>query len=141
MLRHPQEDTNQTFGIAMDRNGEPIWRDGTGDPNVMSGTEGPGKGGPGLRKDDPAFRWDLMTTATQHVEGHTAAVLRKPAAAKEVTLVVTQEPCDPWPFGCDRILGAIMPVGSKLDVFVVDSPDAAPRYWDTYYGDGEGVAR
>jgi hypothetical protein len=140
-LRHPQPGTEHTFGIAMRPDGEPIWRDSGGDPNLMSGTQGPGKGGPGLRTDHPFISWHLMQTARQHVEGHTAALMRRPGGPAHVTLLVTQEPCEDWPNGCDRVLDAIIPLGSRLDVYVVDSPGAQPRYWDTYHGNGEGVAR
>jgi hypothetical protein len=74
----------------------------------------------------------------EHVEGHVAAVMRGPDGPREVWLVVTRAPCEYVPFGCDRILGDILPAGSRLHVYVAQ-PDGPPRPWKTYTGNGRAV--
>ncbi|WP_353850391.1 DddA-like double-stranded DNA deaminase toxin [Solwaraspora sp. WMMA2065] len=104
---------------------------------IWSGDDGPGRGAPGLRRDSP-LRWHQMAAATQHVEGHVAAMLRRPGAPTEATLVVSVQPCG-GPKGCNRRLAEMLPVGTTLRVYVAGA-DNRTTWWADYRGNGRGVA-
>ncbi|MFC6022806.1 DddA-like double-stranded DNA deaminase toxin [Plantactinospora solaniradicis] len=103
---------------------------------VWSGEEGPAAGAPGLRRDSPR-RWHQNAAATQHVEGHVAAIMRRPEGPRHAVLVVSKRPC-PGELGCHRLLPELLPKGATLTVYVAGK-DASPRLWKTYLGTGEGV--
>ncbi|MDG4834114.1 SCP1.201-like deaminase [Solwaraspora sp. WMMD1047] len=103
---------------------------------IWSGGDGPGAGAPGLRRDS-ALRWHQMAAATQHVEGHAAAILRRPAAPAEAILVVSAPPCG-GPKGCHRRLAEMLPVGTTLRVYVAGDGDT-PTWWADYHGNGRGT--
>ncbi|WP_326557139.1 DddA-like double-stranded DNA deaminase toxin [Micromonospora sp. NBC_01796] len=120
----------KTVGMLVSPDGrtrsKPIW----------SGEDGPGHGAPGLRRDSP-LRWHQMAAATQHVEGHTAAVLREPNAPKRAVLVVSAPPCG-GPKGCHRRLAEMLPEGTTLRVYVAGD-DGTTTWWADYHGNGGGV--
>jgi len=109
-LRWPAPGTHHTYGIALDQAGHPIWTDANGDPNIQSGRVGPGAGAPGLRRDAPV-RWHQTKSAIEHVEGHVAAVMRRPDAPRRVSLLLTRPPCPERPYGCRHMLLALLPRG------------------------------
>jgi hypothetical protein len=90
-----------------------------------------------LRRDDKNNQWHRLKSAVEHVEGHASAVMRRSNGPKDAVLVVSQPPC-PGPYGCDNVLPALLPPGSRLAVYVV-SADGTARYWKTYTGTGEGT--
>ncbi|GAA3759537.1 hypothetical protein GCM10022225_51230 [Plantactinospora mayteni] len=110
---------------------------GTRSKPIWSGEDGPGQGAPGLRRDSP-LRWHQMASATQHVEGHVAAVLRRPNAPKHAVLVVSAPPCG-GPKGCHRRLAEMLPEGTTLGVYVAGD-DGTTTWWADYHGNGRGVA-
>jgi hypothetical protein len=130
--------TNHTYGIALGADGQPIWRDARNDPNIQSGRIGPGDGAPGLRRSDRE-RWHQIKPAVEHVEGHVAALMRRGDGPREAWLIVTRAPCEQVPYGCDRILPDILPFGRTIHIYVAQ-PDGPPRYWNSYTGNGRGVA-
>ncbi|WP_460776798.1 DddA-like double-stranded DNA deaminase toxin [Micromonospora polyrhachis] len=105
---------------------------------IWSGAQGPAAGAPGLRRDDRTNQWHRLKSAIEHVEGHAAAVMRRPNGPKDAVLVVSMPPC-PGPYGCATILPALLPADSRLSVYVVGA-DGQPRFWKTYIGTGEGTA-
>jgi hypothetical protein len=100
--------------------------DGRGLVHLISGKGGPGAGAPGLTGPTA----DLLV-ARDHVEGHVAALLRRPGAVKEATLYINNRPC-PGRLGCDRTLEDQLPKGTKLTI-----------YWHgghkVYRGNGKGM--
>jgi hypothetical protein len=56
---------------------------------------------------------------------------------RDATLIINQAPCDDEPWGCDRILPAILPPGCTLTVYVADADGV--RWHDTYRGTGKGI--
>ncbi|MFY1674012.1 DddA-like double-stranded DNA deaminase toxin [Plantactinospora sp. WMMB334] len=106
--------------------GEPIW----------SGADGPAAEAARLRRDSPR-RWHQNVAATQHVEGHAAAIMRRPDGPRHAVLVVSKRPC-PGPLGCDRLLTGLLPAGATLTVYVTGK-NSGPQLWKTYTGTGEGV--
>jgi hypothetical protein len=78
-----------------------------------------------------------MKSAVEHVEGHAAAVMRRPDGPDDAVLVVTRPPC-PGPLGCHTVLPAILPAGNRMTVYVVGG-DGVTRHWATYTGTGEGT--
>jgi len=137
-LRWPAPGTNHTYGIALDQAGSPIWTDANGDPNIQSGRIGPGAGAPGLRRDAET-RWHQIKSAVEHVEGHIAAVMRRPGGPRHVSLLLTQPPCPQEPYGCKHILPALLPAGAMVDVYVADRAGGSPKFYGSYTGTGEGV--
>ncbi|MGI5215101.1 DddA-like double-stranded DNA deaminase toxin [Plantactinospora sp. CA-290183] len=121
----------KTVGMLVSPDGrtrsKPIW----------SGEDGPGQGAPGLRRDSP-LRWHQMASATQHVEGHAAAVLRRPDAPKQAVLVVSAPPCG-GPKGCHRRLAEMLSEGTTLRVYVAGD-NGTTTWWADYHGNGRGVA-
>jgi hypothetical protein len=103
---------------------------------IWSGADGPAAAAAGLRRDSPR-RWHQNVAATQHVEGHAAAVMRRPDGPRHGVLVVSKRPC-PGPLGCDRLLPGLLPAGATLTVYVTGR-DSGPRLWRTYVGTGEGI--
>ena len=75
-------------------------------------------------------------SVTDHAEGHVAARMRA-EHVRDVTLVLNQPPCDDEPWGCDRILPAILPPGYTVTVYVADADGV--RWHDTYRGTGKGI--
>jgi nucleic acid/nucleotide deaminase of polymorphic system toxin/uncharacterized protein DUF6244 len=122
----------KTVGRLVDRSGQPL------SGVLWSGKEGPGRDAPGIRVDGPK-PWARMKTVRQHVEGHAAAVLRRPGAPSEAVLVLTREPCD-GQYGCDRIMPETLPRGTRLWVYVVGT-DGVPYLWRgrPYSGNGLGA--
>ncbi|MFV2083926.1 DddA-like double-stranded DNA deaminase toxin [Micromonospora sp. LOL_021] len=104
---------------------------------IWSGRQGPGAGAPGLRRDDKINQWPRLKSAVEHVEGHAAAFMRRAGAPTEAVLVVSQPPC-PGPYGCNAVLPALLPVNSRLTVYLA-SADGQARLWKTYIGTGEGT--
>ncbi|GAA0507560.1 hypothetical protein GCM10011581_20680 [Saccharopolyspora subtropica] len=103
--------------------------DGTKLHEVNSGISGPGEGGPELRD-----RWRNFAVATQHAEGHAAALLRtslRKQGITEATLYVNNRPC-PGRFGCDATLPGQLPKGTRLTVYW-------PGGHRVYEGTGEGT--
>ena len=125
----------KTVGILTTPEGEAI------DEPIWSGVQGPARGAPGLKTTDRRMPWHQMVTALHHVEGHAAAIMRRPGGPTHAVLVLSEQPCDDIPWGCDRILPAILPAGSRLDVYVLDT-DGSVRQWKEsgYTGTGEGIA-
>lgn len=76
----------------------------------------------------------------EHVESHAAAILRRPGAPREAVLVVNNEPCRTFEryVGCEEVLPGLLPVGSRLVVFVTDG--RRTRLFAVYDGTGEGIA-
>ena len=105
---------------------------------IWSGVDGPAAGAPGLRADDQV-PWHQLKTVLEHVEGHVAAIMRHPGAPRHAVLVISESPCERRPFGCDRVLPALLPQGATLTVYVGDE-DGSARLWKTYTGTGRGVA-
>lgn len=130
-FRHVQPPSRQVVGYLVDRFGHPLHGD-----RLLSGSDGPARGAPGLNHDYPVAGWEAALT---HVEGHAAALLRRPGAPTEAVLVLSKVPC-PAPRGCQVALPKILPVGTTLHVYVLGS--AGPPTWHgSYTGDGRGVAR
>lgn len=122
----------KTVGRLVDRSGNLL------SGVLWSGKEGPGRDAPGIRTDGPK-PWARMKTVRQHVEGHAAAVLRRPGAPDEAVLVLTREPCD-GQYGCDRIMPETLRPDTRLWVYVVGE-NGAPYLWRgrPYIGNGLGV--
>ncbi|BCJ65719.1 DddA-like double-stranded DNA deaminase toxin [Polymorphospora rubra] len=76
-----------------------------------------------------------------HAEAQAGAVLRRPGAPTDATLVINNAPCDDpnLPLVCEKILAEILPAGSRLTVYLTDSD----RTWlhRVYTGTGEGIRR
>ncbi|MFF1820411.1 DddA-like double-stranded DNA deaminase toxin [Kribbella sp. NPDC058245] len=100
--------------------------DGSKPIRLVSGTKGPGAGGPGL-----VGNYKQMRVAREHVEGHAAALMRRPGAAKEMTLYLNNKPCA-GAMGCFATLPAQLPAGSKLSVYW-------PGGSKIFVGNGRGV--
>jgi len=105
---------------------------------IWSGERGPGTGGPGLRHDDSVNQWHRLKSALEHVEGHAAALMRRPNGPRDAVLVLSAPPC-PGPYGCDAILAALLPADSRLSVYVMGG-DGQTRFWRGYIGTGEGTS-
>ncbi|MFD1320129.1 DddA-like double-stranded DNA deaminase toxin [Micromonospora sonneratiae] len=122
---------NKTVGVLATADGltrsKPIW----------SGAHGPAAGALGLRRDDKSNQWHRLKSAVEHVEGHAAAIIRRPNGPKDAVLVVSAPPC-PGPYGCSTILSALLPANSRLSVYVMGA-DGRARFWRTYVGTGEGT--
>jgi len=131
-LPNRPDDQGPTHGQAFDSIGTPLsaepWRSGH---NIASTSDL--RPIPGLK----GFPWTL----TDHVESRVAQEMRRPGAAREVSLVVNKEPCTDDPYGCDRVLRHIIPAGSRLTVYVrdPDAPDGV-RLVGEYEGTGKGIA-
>ncbi|MFF1821143.1 DddA-like double-stranded DNA deaminase toxin [Kribbella sp. NPDC058245] len=98
-----------TSGILATPDGTPLKR-------VVSGTQGPGAGAPGLKGKTARLR-----VARVDAEGHAAAIMRR-LRARELTLYLNNEPCgrgrnDVLPLSCDATLKYQIPPGSKLTVY------------------------
>ncbi|MGW0434084.1 DddA-like double-stranded DNA deaminase toxin [Micromonospora sp. NPDC003197] len=123
--------SNKTVGVLATADGrtrsKPMW----------SGTHGPAAGAPGLRRDDKINQWHRLKSAVEHVEGHAAAVMRRPSGPKDAVLVLSAPPC-PGPYGCSTILPELLPANSRLSVYVMGA-DGRVRFWRTYVGTGEGT--
>lgn len=123
--------SNKTVGVLATADGltrsKPIW----------SGAHGPAAGALGLRRDDKINQWHRLKSAVEHVEGHAAAIMRRPNGPKDAVLVVSAPPC-PGPYGCSTILSALLPADSRLSVYVMGA-DGRARFWRTYVGTGEGI--
>lgn len=130
-FRHARPPSTQTVGYLVDRHGRPLH-----DERLISGSDGPARGAPGLNPDYPASGWESALT---HVEGHAAALLRRPEAPTDAVLVVSKEPCPP-PRGCRVVLPPILPEGTTLHVYLAE-PGKQPRWYDSYPGNGRGLAR
>jgi hypothetical protein len=122
---------DKTTGIAFDEAGNRL----TAGP-IESGRKGPAAGAPRLRRDDPAIPWRNLKSATQHVEGHVAALMRAPNGPRRVTLVTNNPPC-PGKRGCRALLPGMLPADAELSVYVSDA--AGLRLYRTYRGHGRGV--
>ncbi|GLZ78194.1 hypothetical protein Afil01_30010 [Actinorhabdospora filicis] len=90
-------------------------------------------------------KWAHLDVVRSHVEGHFAALLRLEDGPREITLVVSREPCsEPESLqGCEELLRDIIPVGKAIHVFVggVDENGRSLelRYFRSYWGTGKGV--
>ncbi|MGW0434023.1 DddA-like double-stranded DNA deaminase toxin [Micromonospora sp. NPDC003197] len=84
----------------------------------------------------PAYK--LIATTTDHLEAKLAARMRHEQVTHAVVLV-NNPPCDYDPYGCDRILCRLLPVGAQLTVYVRDD-DGQVRLWRTYIGNGKAIA-
>ncbi|MEV0647823.1 DddA-like double-stranded DNA deaminase toxin [Phytomonospora sp. NPDC050363] len=96
--------------------------------DVSSGREGPGKGGPKL-----VPRYAAIAVATDHAEGHAAALMRL-RKIRHAVVYINNEVCADRPFSCDRVLPFLLPEGWTLTVY---GPSGVPR---VYTGNGRGVA-
>jgi len=72
-----------------------------------------------------------------HVESQVAGVMRQDDGPKRARLVINNEPCADEPFGCDRILRHILPVGSHLEIYVKDGEST--RFYGDYRGTGKAI--
>ncbi|MGH3715068.1 MAG: DddA-like double-stranded DNA deaminase toxin [Micromonosporaceae bacterium] len=86
----------------------------------------------------PDGKWRRLTVARAHVEGHAAGIMRERREHRDMHLVITQRPCE-GDLGCDAMLPALLPAGSRLTVWVRETEGAEPKKWRTYPGTGEGV--
>lgn len=107
---------------------------------LWSGRKGPAEGMTDIRENGegvPPFfsKWD---TVWRHVESHAAAVMRRMGGEQHLVLLVSREPCDNRPGGCEIALPKIIPRGSSLTVFVT-RPGEEPRFYGSYEGTGEGL--
>jgi hypothetical protein len=76
-------------------------------------------------------------TLTDHVESAVAARMREPGAAREVTLVLNNAPCDRGRYGCEYVVAHLIPAGSRLSVYLKDpSAPGGVRHHRTYEGTG-----
>jgi hypothetical protein len=75
-----------------------------------------------------------------HVEAQAAAILRRPGAAREASLVLNNPPCDKEgrPLVCEKLLPHILPSGTRLTVYLSDGTETRP--YKTYVGTGEDIA-
>ena len=101
--------------------------DGVHIDDMTSGERGPGRGGPGLRE-----RFGAIAVATDHAEGHAAAIMRA-RRIRNATLYINNEVCTDRPYSCDRVLPYVLPFGYSLTVY---GPGGVPR---VYIGNGRGV--
>ncbi|HEY3505789.1 MAG TPA: DddA-like double-stranded DNA deaminase toxin [Actinocatenispora sp.] len=127
-FQHVRPPSTQTVGYL---SGTPLH-----DGRIISGADGPARDAPGLNPDYPVSRWE---TALKHVESHAAALLRHDDAPTEAVLVVSKEPCG-GPRGCQVVLPRILPSGTTLHVYLAE-PDRPVRWYDSYPGNGRGLAR
>ncbi len=95
----------------------------------------------GLRQLPDVPKGHFPYTFTDHVEGRVAEAMRRPGAPREVSVVLSNEPCSKYRYSCERILPHILPPDSRLRVFVKDSgaPDGV-RWYRDYDGTGKGIA-
>lgn len=121
----------KVVGIAAGEDGKPLYPDplvnGTGGQVVDNAAT--------LRRNE--LPWSQPSNiGLSHVEGHVAALMRRPGAPARVNLVVSREPCE-GRFGCNELLSDMLPAGSTLVVYVRDGGDV--RYFNTYHGNGRAV--
>jgi SCP1.201-like deaminase len=128
-----RQDGDKTTGIAFDQSGNRL-----SGGMIWSGEDGPAAVAPYLRGDDPAIPWQKLKSATSHVEGHVAALMRAPGGPRRVSLVANNPPC-PGRRGCGALLPGILPAGAELDVYVSDTDGV--KFFATYRGHGRGVER
>jgi hypothetical protein len=125
-----------THGLLFDASGTPI----TGTPLTQSEGHLRSGGAPGAR-DGLRPDWHPLAQVTrEHVEAHAAALLRKPGAPREATLVVNKPTCVSRGeyVGCDEVLPGMLPRDSRLTVYVSDGATTKPL--NVYTGTGEGIA-
>lgn len=121
---------NKVVGLLFDENGESI-----GD-EIWSGVMGPARGAPGVRRDGPQ-PWHRYLSVTTHVEGHAAALLRRPGAPRQVTLVVSKDPCGN-DYGCAAVIPDVLPRGARVSVFVANEDRTVKRIVP-FIGNGKGL--
>ncbi|WFE51227.1 SCP1.201-like deaminase [Micromonospora sp. WMMD1155] len=84
----------------------------------------------------PAYK--LIATTTDHLEAKLAARMRRDHIT-QAAVVTNNAPCDYTPYGCEKILSRLLPVGAQLAVYVRDD-DGQVRHWRTYTGNGKAIA-
>jgi hypothetical protein len=84
----------------------------------------------------PAYK--LIATTTDHLEAKLAARMRREQVTQAVVLI-NNPPCDYEPYGCEKILSRLLPIGAQLTVYVRDD-DGQVRLWRTYTGNGKAIA-
>ena len=129
-FHHVQPPSRQVAAYLTDSSGRPLHAG-----RLLSGTDGPGRGGPGLKPTHPVRRWSVVAV---HVEGHAAALMRLPEAPREAVLVVSRRPCRERQ-GCHWALPYVLPSNVTLHVYLAE-PGREPVYVDTYRGNGKAVA-
>ena len=127
-----------TSGWLRDADGNPVGDDGAG----LLNSRGMLRSGRvrGARDDIRPDWHPNQRSIDTDVEGHAAAILRRPGAPKQANLVVNNKPCETsLPFrGCDELLPGMLPAGTLLTVFV--KSDGVTRPYKIYRGTGEGIA-
>jgi hypothetical protein len=84
----------------------------------------------------PAYK--LIATTTDHLEAKLAARMRREQVT-EAAVLANNPPCEYEPYGCERILSRLLPVGARLTVYVRDD-NGQVRLWRTYTGNGKAIA-
>jgi hypothetical protein len=121
------DDQGPTRGFAFDSDGLDLYGDLVSGHNLASTA--------GLRLIAGMRGWPW--TLTDHVESAVATRMREPGAAREVTLVLNNAPCDRGRYGCEYIVAHLIPSGSRLSVYLKDpSAPGGVRYHRTYHGTG-----
>lgn len=96
-------------------------------------------------REDPSLTTDLdlrprerlSRSLTSHVEAHVAALMRRGRIGPEVVLVLNNRVCA-GEASCERFLASILPVGTRLAIFVRDG-DKPTRLAGIYEGTGERI--
>ncbi|NNJ63169.1 MAG: hypothetical protein HKP61_20005 [Dactylosporangium sp.] len=85
--------------------------------------------------------WHARTQATrEHVEAHAAAMLRRPGAPTAAVLIINKATCVSRGeyVGCAEVLSDMLPVGTRMAVYVSDGTKV--RLSKICQGTGEGIA-
>jgi hypothetical protein len=63
--------------------------------------------------------------------------MRELGGPRDVTLLLNNTPCTDDPYGCDRMLPHLIPVGARVNVYVkTEDPAEAVRLHGRYEGTG-----
>jgi hypothetical protein len=82
----------------------------------------------------PAYK--LIATTTDHLEAKLARMRREQVT--EAAVLTSNPPCEYEPYGFERILSRLLPVGARLTVYVRDD-NGQVRLWRTYIGNGKAI--
>lgn len=119
--------------------GQVFAEDGTAwGPEIWSGISGPGENAPGVRTDSRDPKYHELAPVLHHVEGHTAALMRRLNAPRRVTLLVSRDPCG-GEYGCDTMIPRVLPKGSQITVYVALENGTVRRWRNRFTGNGEGL--
>lgn len=119
--------------------GQVFTEDGTAwGPEIWSGISGPGENAPGVRTDSRDPKYHELAPILHHVEGHTAALMRRLNAPRRVTLLVSRDPCG-GEYGCDTMIPRVLPKGSQITVYVALENGTVRRWKNRFTGNGEGL--